>query len=240
MFSTHSFMTQGKIEKTTFYGENMDLATVDKLLMTTRTVRRRLDLGRPVDPEIIQICLEIAIQAPTGGNSQGWRFMVVTDAEKRAQIGEYYRESFMKYARSQAEQASADGPGRRNADQRTRVVKSALYLAHKMGEVPVMVIPCIHGRAENLGVLAQAGLYGSILPAAWSFMLALRARGLGSAWTTLHLRYEKEIAAILGIPDHVTQAALLPVAYFTGEDFSPAKRLPARQVTSWESWENQN
>ncbi len=118
-----------------------------------------------------------------------------------------------------------------------RVVKSAVYLAQNMGNVPVMVIPCIHGRVENLGVMAQAGLYGSILPAAWSFMLALRSRGLGAAWTTLHLRYEKEIAALLGIPDDVTQAALLPVAYYTGDDFRPAKRLPAAEVTSWNKWE---
>jgi nitroreductase len=107
-----------------------------------------------------------------------------------------------------------------------------------MGDVPVMVIPCIHRRVENLGVMAQASLYGSILPATWSLMLALRARGLGTAWTTLHLRYEKEIAEFLGIPEDVTQAALLPIAYFTGEGFRPAKRTPARELTSWDSWGN--
>ena len=214
----------------------MDLLTVDKLLTTTRSVRRRLDLGRPVKSQIIQECLEIALQAPTGGNSQGWHFLVVTDSLKKAQIGEYYRESFQIYARSQQEQTGAGGPGRRDADQQMRVAKSAVYLSNKMGEVPAMIIPCIHGRVENMGVMAQAGLYGSILPAAWSLMLALRARGLGSAWTTLHLRYEKEIATILDIPDNVTQAALLPVAYYTGDDFRPAKRLPVAQVTSWNSW----
>ena len=117
-----------------------------------------------------------------------------------------------------------------------RVVKSAVYLAQNMGNVPVMVIPCIHGRVENLGPMAQAGLYGSILPAAWSFMLALRSRGLGAAWTTLHLRYENEIAALLGIPNDVTQAALIPVAYYTGDDFHPAKRLPVDEVVSWNEW----
>lgn len=216
----------------------MDLATVDKLLTTTRTVRKRLDLTRPVEPEIIRECLEIAIQAPTGGNSQGWHFVVVTDPEKKARIGELYRESFFIYARSQEEQAATQGKGELYEQQQMRVVKSAVYLAQNMGNVPAMVIPCIYGRVENLGPMAQAGLYGSILPAAWSFMLALRSRGLGAAWTTLHLRYEKEIADLLGIPDNVTQAALLPVAYYTGDDFRPAKRRPVAEVMSWNGWEN--
>ena len=215
----------------------MDLATVDKLLTTTRTVRRRLDFDRPVDPAVILDCLEIAIQAPTGGNSQGWRCLVVTDAAKKEALGELYRQSFAIYAESRLEQAPPTG-GLDDGDaaQRARVAKSAVYLANRMGQVPLMIFPCIHGRAEEVGVLAPAGLYGSILPAAWSLMLALRARGLGSAWTTLHLRYEKEVAAILGIPDDVTQAALLPVAYYTGDDFQPARRAPASDVTYWETW----
>ena len=218
----------------------MDVTTVDKLLTTTRTVRRRLDLERPVEPDVIQECLEIAIQAPTGGNSQGWHFMVVTEAEKKARIGELYHESFQIYARERISQPLPTGrDSEADQAQRGRVAKSAVYLANRMGEVPVMIIPCIHGRVENLGVLAQAGLYGSILPAAWSLMLALRARGLGAAWTTLHLRYEAEVAEILSIPPDVTQTALLPVAYYTGDDFKPAKRVPAADVTSWESWGEQ-
>jgi nitroreductase len=216
----------------------MDLVTIDKLLTTTRTVRKRLDLNRPVEQEIIQECLDIAIQAPTGGNSQGWHFVVVTDSAKRTRIGELYRKSFYIYAQSPEEIKSTSNKGKQDDEQRWRVVKSAVYLANHMGEVPVMIIPCIHGRVENLGVLAQTGLYGSILPATWSLMLALRSRGLGTAWTTLHLRFEKEIAELLGIPEDVTQAALLPIAYFTGEDFKPAKRTPAREKTSWDSWGN--
>ena len=216
----------------------MDLAAADKLLTTTRTVRRRLDFERPVGREIIEECLRIAIQAPTGGNSQGWRFVVVTDAEKKAQIGALYRQSFEIYARSRREQAASSGSGELYDAQRVRVAKSAVYLAQHMGEAPVMIFFCIHGRVETLGVLEQAGLYGSILPAAWSLMLALRARGLGSAWTTLHLRYEQEVAEILDIPAGVTQAALLPVAYFKGEDFKPARRTPAREITFWNSWED--
>lgn len=214
----------------------MDLATVDHLLATTRTVRKRLDLQKPVPREVIMECIQLAIQAPTGGNSQGWHWLVVTDAQKKAQIGELYKESFSIYGRSQTEQVSAQAHDEVQTEQRQRVVKSAVYLAQNMGRVPVLVIPCIHGRAENEGPLAQAGLYGSILPAAWSFMLALRARGLGAAWTTLHLRYEREISALLGIPESVTQAALLPVAYYTGSDFKPARRVPAAKLTSWNEW----
>lgn len=214
----------------------MDLASVDKLLTTTRSVRKRLDLDRPVPPEIIEECLEIAIQAPTGGNSQGWHFMIVTDEGKKAQIGELYKQSFFIYARSNQEQAESQGSRDHDSQQQSRVVKSAVYLAQNMHRVPVLVIPCIEGRVEKAGPMAQAGLYGSILPAAWSFMFALRARGLGAAWTTLHLRYEQEIAKILGIPGRFTQAALLPVAYYIGEDFNPARRVPAVEVTSWESW----
>ena len=214
----------------------MELTTVDKLLTTTRAVRKRLDFSRAVEREVIEECLEIAIQAPTGGNSQGWHFMVVTDAAKRAKIGDLYRESFYIYAQSEQEQGATRGEGEQYEQQRMRVVKSAVYLANHMSDVPLMIIPCIHGRAEKLGTMVQAGLYGSILPATWSLMLALRARGIGAAWTTLHLRYEKEIAGLLGIPNDVTQAALLPVAYFTGEDFRPAKRTPAQEITSWNSW----
>ncbi|MCB8943399.1 MAG: nitroreductase family protein [Ardenticatenaceae bacterium] len=216
----------------------MDLATVDKLLTTTRSVRKRLDLSRLVAPEIIEECLDLALQAPTGGNSQGWHFLVVTDADKKARIGELYKQSFSIYARSREEQVPTKDDSEGIAEQMGRVVKSAVYLANHMHEVPVMVIPCIEGRVEKLGLMAQAGLYGSILPAAWSFMLALRSRGLGTAWTTLHLRYEAEIAAILDIPPHITQAALLPVAYYTGDDFQPAKRIPTAKVTSWDSWGN--
>ena len=214
----------------------MDLETVDKLLTTTRTVRRRLDLTREVPREVIEECLEIAIQAPTGGNSQGWHFVVVTEPELKAQIGELYKQSFAIYARSSLEQSATSGKGEEYERQRGRVAKSAVYLAQKMGEVPVMVIPCIDGRLSDPSPLPQAGLYGSILPAAWSLMLALRARGVGAAWTTLHLRYEEQVAALLGIPDTVTQAALLPVAYYTGEDFQPAKRAAATEVTSWNGW----
>jgi nitroreductase len=212
----------------------MDLATVDRLLTTTRSVRKRLDLVRPVPPEKIEECLAIALQAPTGSNSQGWHFLVVTDGAKKAALGDLYRKAFALYA-SRPEQPQYGGGDPRIA-QMPRVRDSAQYLADHLHEVPAIVIPCVEGRVETAGVLAQASIYGSILPAAWSFMLAARARGLGSAWTTLHLMYEKEAAQVLGVPAHVTQTALLPVAWFTGADFKPAERIPLSRVTHWNTW----
>ena len=217
------------------YMAPVDLETVDRLLTTTRSVRKRLDLRRRVEPEVLERCIEIALQSPTGSNAQGWQFLVVTDAKKRAGLAELYRRAFDLYANNDAMRpVLAEGDPR--AAQMPRIVDSASYLAQHFHEVPVMVIPCVEGRVENAGVLAQASIYGSILPAAWSLMLALRARGLGSAWTTLHLMFEGEAAELLGIPPTVTQTALLPVAYFTGADFKPAARLPGRDRTYWNSW----
>jgi nitroreductase len=219
---------------------DMDLKTVDHLLTTTRSVRRRLDLERPVDLDVVMECLEIAIQAPSGSNRQGWRFMIVIDQEKRQAIAEYYRKAFSVYIGQSAatrRQPDADDPRLSRAE---KVRDSSIYLADNMHRVPVLVIPCIKGRAERGPLVAQASQYGSILPAAWSFMLALRSRGLGSSWTTLHLFYEKEVSELLGIPEDVTQAALLPVAYYSGDDFRPARRIPASELTYLDSWEAQS
>ena len=209
-----------------------DLSSVDYILETTRSVRRRLDLSRPVDPDVVMRCLDIALQAPTGSNQQGWRWLILTDADKKAKIGAYYKQSWYDYAKS----APRSAPGSEPTAQMQRVISSARYLADHMGEAPMMIFPCVHGRAVDSSPAANAGLYGSILPAAWSLMLALRARGIGAAWTTLHLNYERECHEILGIPDDVTTAALLPVAYFTGETFKKAARAPASELAYWESW----
>jgi len=214
----------------------MDLSTTDRLLTTTRSVRKRLDLERPVPPELIEECIEIALQAPTGSNAQGWHFMVVTDLDKRRAIAEPYRKAFMSYLESLQSQPSRWDEADLRRELEPRVYESALYLAEHLHEVPVHVIGCVEGRVEKAGTLAQASLYGSIVPAVWSLMLALRARGLGSVLTTLHLTAEVEIAKLLGIPEGVTQAALLPVAYFKGRDFKPARRIAGPQVTSWNTW----
>ena len=215
----------------------MDVALADHLLTTTRSVRKRLDLRRPVEPALIERAIEVALQAPTGSNSQGWHFLVVTDPEKRAALAGLYRRAFEAYASAPAGTMRPElPPDDPRARQLPRIIDSASYLAEHLHEVPVHVVPCVEGRVENAGTLAQASVYGSILPAVWSFMLALRARGVGSAWTTLHIMYEQEAAKVLGVPDSVTQTALLPVAYYKGAEFKPAGRLPARQRTHWNTW----
>jgi len=207
--------------------------TPDELLTTTRSVRKRLDLARPVPMSLVRECLEVALQAPTGGNSQGWHWLVVTDPQLRGQIGEYYRRSFAAYRDSDRYAGWVGGAERRQVQ--ARVASSADWLAERMGQVPVLVIGCLTAAAE-LPASNQAGLWGSLLPAAWSYQLAARARGLGSAWTTLHLTYETEIAELLGIPPQVRQGVLLPTAYYTGETFRPAPREPLDQVLHLDRW----
>jgi nitroreductase len=213
----------------------MDLKTVDHLLTTTRSVRKRLDLKKPVPLDVVEKCIDIAVQAPTGSNAQGWHFVVVTDPAKRQGLADLYRRAFSMYRdmNANAPQLQESDPRR---EQTLRIVDSATYLAEHLHEAPVHIVPCIEGRVETAPVVFQASIYGSILPAVWSLMLALRSRGLGSAWTTLHLMFEKEAAELLGIPEHITQTALLPVAYFTGSDFKPAKRLPTSNFISYDTW----
>jgi nitroreductase len=206
----------------------MDLATVDQLLSTTRAVRKRLDVTRPVEREVILECLQLAMQAPTASNEQNWRWLVITDADKRAAIADVYRSCAGDYMVRAAEQASDP--------QTRRVYQSADALTWILADVPVHVIPCIERRIDGTPLPVAAAAWASIIPAAWSFQLALRSRGLGSVYTTLHLVKEREVADLLGIPDTVTQAALLPVAYTIGTDFKPAKRPPAETVTSWNTW----
>lgn len=205
--------------------------TPDELLSTTRTVRKRLDLRRPVEREVLEECLTLAQQAPAASNRQHWHFLVVTDAEKRAALADLYRRGAERsYARrfDQIQQA----------DPRTRrLLESAKYLVEHMHEVPVHVVPCIEGRPTDPAPSAQAGMWGTICPATWSFMLAARARGLGTAWTTFHLAFEQEAAEILGIPfEEITQAALIPVAYTIGTDFKPAPRAPLETLVHWDQW----
>jgi len=207
--------------------------TPDELLTTTRSVRKRLDLARPVPLDLVRDCLEIALQAPSGGMRQGWHWIVVTDPHVRAQIGEFYRRSAEPYRAS----AAAADPGRAGGSGvMARVGSSSAYLAAHMGEVPVLVIPCITVASAWAAGESQAGLWGSLLPAAWSYMLACRARGLGTAWTTLHLRYETEIAALLGLPGDIRQGALIPTAYYTGDTFRPAARRPLAEVLHVDHW----
>jgi nitroreductase len=211
---------------------NFDIAMTDELLATTRAVRKRLDLQRAVPRSVIEECLELAVQAPTGSNSQTWRWLVVDDADKRLALADLYRRGAGAYL------AQAGAAAEKKGDAQTqRVFSSAVYLAEHLHEVPVHVIPCVEGRPNaNVPPALLAGLFGSIFPAVWSFQLALRARGLGSALTTLHLLHEQEAAEILGLPENVLQVALLPVAYTLGTDFKRAERPPIATVTHWNTW----
>ena len=205
-----------------------DLDVVDALLSTTRSVRKRLDLDTAVPESVIEECLELAVQAPTGSNSQGWRWLVVTDPEKRAALAEIYHRGGIDYLQAAKDSGTGDA-------QTDRVIGSAYWLLEHLAEVPVHVIPCIHGRPHG-SAFAGAGMYGSILPAVWSFQLALRSRGLGSTFTTLHLAFEDAANEVLGVPDDVTQVGLLPVAWTRGTDFKPAQRPPVSEITYWNGW----
>jgi nitroreductase len=223
----------------------MDLETVDYLLTTTRSVRRRLDLNRPVEPELIEECIEIALQAPSGSNLQGWNFVVVTDPERRRKLADIYRKGGEVYNGLSNERPMQFAANDLRSAHPQRVRESNDFLLKHLHEVPVLIVPCVDGRMEEAPYLAElekhggvywALMYGSILPATWSLMLALRSRGVGSLMTTNHLVYSEEAARVLGIPDYVIQAALLPVAYYTGSSFRRAKRLPGREVTHWNAW----
>ena len=210
----------------------LDLETCNQLLSTTRAVRKRLDLTRPVPRQVIDECLQLAVQAPTGSNSQNWRWVVVDDLEQRKALAELYRRGGEGYLTGASVRAQGSGDA-----QMARVFGSALYLMEHLHEVPVHVIPCLVGRpGPGTSVTALGGYFASIYPAVWSFQLALRARGLGSCLTTLHLGFEREAAEILGIPENVVQTALLPVAYTLGTDFKCASRPPVSQITHWNGW----
>jgi nitroreductase len=204
--------------------------TPDELLTTTRAVRKRLDLTRPVEREVLEECLALAQQAPTGSYKQDWHFVVVTDPELRAGLAELWRQGGEKYLSRVG--APEEIPGMLG-----RVLGSVFHLVEHLHEVPVHVIPCIEGRTEGKSVFAQASRWGSIMPAVWSFMLAARSRGLGSVWTSFHLAHEREAAELLGIPyAEVMQAALIPVAYTIGTDFKPATRAPLESMVHWDRW----
>jgi nitroreductase len=208
----------------------IDVDNADLLLSTTRSVRKRLDFERPVEREVLLECLQLAVQAPTASNRQTWRWMVVTDPDLRLKIADYYREAALPYLSESLAAAEAEG------GQDRRVFDSAMYLAQNMEKAPALVIPCIEEDFEEKDQSGVIVALGSIVQAAWSFQLALRARGLGSTWTTLHLRHAAEVADLLGIPAGVVQVSLIPVAYTKGTDFKPAKRPPVSEITHWDRW----
>ncbi|HKP41685.1 nitroreductase family protein [Mycobacterium sp.] len=208
--------------------------SVDDLLTTTRSVRKRLDFSKSVPREVLMECLELALQAPTGSNAQGWQWVFVEDPDKKQALADIYRANATPYL-----DLPKPERGDIRDDQIDAVMGSAKYLNEHLQDAPVMMIPCLEGRPDGAPAGMSASYWGSLLPAVWSFMLALRSRGLGSAWTTLHLvgDGEKQAAELLGIPfDQYAQGGLFPIAYTKGTDFRPAKRLPAAQLAHWDTW----
>jgi nitroreductase len=208
---------------------------VDEVLTTTRSVRQRLDLERPVERRTVEECLRIAFQAPTGSNQQDWGWVLVDDQATRAAMADLYR-------RGLADHQARDRTGEVEQDRSTaaaqRMSRSVSYLLEHLQDVPVLLVPTIGARYGDGSTFALASKWGSILPAVWSFMLALRSRGMGSAWTTLHLYREREMAELLGIPHaEQTQVGLFPVAYTKGIDFRPADRRASEARVFWNRWE---
>jgi nitroreductase len=209
---------------------------IEEVLTTTRAVRKRLDFTQPVERKVIEECVAAAQQAPNGGNLQTWGFVVITDGAKRAALAGLYRKGFDTFVSSPIAAAMGYGQPHANPAQR-RVMASIDYLVEHLYQAPVFVIPCIAPRAKELPTALQHAIYGSIMPAAWSFMLAARARGLGTCWTIFHLYHEEEAANLLGIPyGDVMQVALIPVAHVHGMKFRPGSRQPVQTMIHWEIW----
>ncbi len=208
--------------------------SADEVLTTTRAVRRRIDFDRTVEREVIMECIDIAQQAPSGSNRQDWSWLAIDDPATKQVIADHYRAGFLPYIEEAKRMEEASG----TAEEKNPIRDSAVYMAERLHEVPVMVIPCIRGRLdESTATIVQASRWGSLLPAAWSLCLALRARGLGSSWTTLHLGAEREVAKAVGLPfDDYTQAGLFPIGYTLGTDFKRARRQPAAETVHWNSW----
>ncbi len=211
----------------------------DQLLSTTRAVRKRLDFDRPVPDELVRECVDLAMQSPSGSNNMTMQFVVVRDEAKRKAIGEIYRQCYSIYQSMDGVYIRSIDKGDDSANaQQQRSADSADYLGEHMGDAPVLVIGCTEGaRADGMPGMMVSSVMGNVLPAMWSFMLAARARGLGTAWTTVHLMMEQQVADVLGIPfDTVQQVCLSPLAFTKGTDFKPAKRPPADSIIHWDAW----
>ena len=214
----------------------LDLSA-DDVLNTTRAVRKRLDFSRPVEDDVIRECVATAMQAPSGSNLMTMQFVVVKDAEKRQAIGEIYKQCWAIYSSMPQFAGAIKKEGESEQAQQDRVVDSATYLSEHMADAPALVLGCTAGRVDGAPAMMSASLMGNILPGMWSFMLAARARGLGTAWTTISLMMEKEVADIVGIPfDEVQQACLTPLAYTVGTDFKRAMRPDPDSIIHWDTW----
>ncbi|MEH6581032.1 MAG: nitroreductase family protein [Halioglobus sp.] len=217
--------------------EKLNLSA-DQVLTTTRAVRKRLDFDRPLEMTVIKQCLEVALQAPSGSNAQGWQFVVVTDRDKIKAIADLYQQAFAEYEASPFQPTGLHKDDPSMAQTQERVLGSAQYLAANLERVPALLIPCCGQRPDLPGMpmSAIAGIMGSVLPAVWNFMLAARERGIGTCWTTLHLEHEQAVAELLGIPEDHAQVALIPMAYTKGTDFKVAPRKDLEGVLHLNNW----
>ena len=203
-------------------GKDLDLASVDLVLGTTRSVRRNLDFEREIDPAVIMDCIDIATQAPTGIPGQNWRFVLVTDAQQKSRLAKLYEATLYEFVK----------------EREVPLKDTQRALVARMHEMPLLICVCAMGQTPGSNPAEQVAFYGSILPAAWSLMLALRARGLGSTWTTLLSARQNEVREILQMPADSVLTVMLPVAYMKGARLSKAERLPASQVSYWNRWDS--
>ena len=198
----------------------LDLESVDRVLSSARSVRRKLDFERPIEPGILLDCIDIATQAPLGLGGESWRFIVVTEEHSKQRIAEVYRNVM----------------GTLQSDLSLQVKPTQQSLMDRLHEMPALVFVCYNGAVPEAELAGQVGLFGSVLPAAWSLMLALRARGIGATWTSLLASRQAEVAEILDIPDGVMQMVMLPVGYLKQATLRRANRKPPQQVTYWERY----
>jgi nitroreductase len=219
-----------------------DLASIDRLLTTTKAVRQRLDLERPVPREVVLDCVRLGCYAPNASNAQEWRWVLVDEPAQRARVAEVYRKVLVPRVSQMLEAKLAVGD-----EAGSKISRSILYLADHLHEVPVLVIPCYDVAAAlsryntliadpgpyGLSTQMDSGMFASVIPAVWSFQLALRSRGLGSTLTTAHQLDQPAMAKVLGLPDSWFQVALIPVAYTRGDDFVPSPRRPVEEVVYW-------
>lgn len=211
------------------------LQSAEYVLTTTRSVRKRLDFDKPVDRKIIVQCLDIALQAPNGSNLNTWKWVIVDDRDKIRKIAALYNQAMDDFVASLGGATGENYMGS-HIPGAAGISESVEYLREHLAEVPAVAFPLLAGRLEGASVFYQASLWGSILQSVWSFFLALRTKGMGSAWTTAHLHREKEFAELLGIPPGYTQVGLFPIAYTIGTEFKKAWRAPVEEVLSWNTF----
>lgn len=201
---------------------DIDIDAVDHYLSTARSVRRKIDFERPISRKDLEACVNVAVQAPTGIPGETWRFLIVDDGETKQRVAAVYRDVITELM----------------TERGLPMKQTQQALMDRLPEMPCMVFVCSLGQPMPTHA-GQVAFFGSVLPAAWSLMLAMRVRGIGATWTSVLSARCEQIAEILNIPDDVTQTVMLPCGYTKDATLKPADRLSAADVTYWNSWGNQ-